>query len=973
MQKKTFFPGFLVSLLVLLTALPASAKDYKYQSVKGDAMQTRIYTLDNGLKVYLSVNKEKPRIQTYIAVKTGSRNDPAETTGLAHYLEHIMFKGTTHFGTTDYAAEKVYLDQIADKYEVYRTLTDKEQRRQCYAQIDSLSQLAAKYNIPNEYDKLVSSIGANGTNAYTSNDVTCYVNDIPANEVEKWLRIESDRFQNMVIRGFHTELEAVYEEYNIGLASDNRKVWDAINRTLFPTHPYGTQTTIGTQEHLKNPSIRNIENYFHKYYVPNNIAVCMAGDFDPDQVIAQIDHYFGSWKQGSDPQAPKYAAQPTLAQPRDTTVVGKEAEQLWMAWKFAGAGSDEADTLQILNAMLSNGKAGLMDLNLDQKMRYLGGGSGVNDMTDYSAFVMLGYPKEGQTLDEVKALLLGEVKNLKEGNFDDDLLTSIINNYKLAEYTKLESNQARANEFVSSFINGEPWEKVVSRLQRISGITRQQIVDFARRHLTDGYVAVYKRRGEDTTQVKIEKPAITAIPSNREYQSQFVNDIISAETAPIAPRFVDYQKDMVQTKTRKSKLPVLYVRNTENDRFTLAYQYDFGEEANKWLPFAASYFDYLGTDKMTAEQLKKQFYKLACSFNIGVGHNTLTLSLYGLGENMEASVALMEDFLANAKVDNDAWQTYVQMEAKSRKDAKLNQKSNYRALFDYARYGSYNPTLNVPTTQEMAAKNTGELTAMIKALNGYEHTVCYYGPAEQEALVKILDKSHKVAKTLAPVPAGKEYTLEQTDKNEVYIAPYEAKNIYLIQYNNSGKQWNPDDMATVSVFNEYFGGGMNTVVFQELRETRGLAYSAAAAYNTPSRKGQPEWSMTYIISQNDKMMDCVRTFHDILTDVPASEKAFALAKQAVEKRLRAARTTKFGVISSYLAAKRLGIDCSTAELVYRGLDKVTMQGVVDFEKQNMAGKPYRYIVLGDEKNLDMESLGKIGPVSHLSTEQIFGY
>ena len=272
----------LASILSLGFCGQASA--YDYETVKGDPMQTRIYTLPNGLKIYLSVNKEQPRIQTYIAVRTGSttirkstslsswslkfrntsssgsRNDPAETTGLAHYLEHLMFKGSKIFGTTDAAKEKPYLDDIERRYEHYRTVTDPTERKRLYHEIDSVSQIAAQYFIPNEYDKLMSSIGANGTNAYTSNDVTCYVEDIPANEVDNWARIQADRFQNMVIRGFHTELEAVYEEYNIHLSNDGDKVWNALGTKLFPTHPYGTQTTIGTQEHLKNPSITNIKN-----------------------------------------------------------------------------------------------------------------------------------------------------------------------------------------------------------------------------------------------------------------------------------------------------------------------------------------------------------------------------------------------------------------------------------------------------------------------------------------------------------------------------------------------------------------------------------------------------------------------------------------------------------------------------------------------------------------------------------------
>ena len=250
----------ITTLCAVLSFTTATAKDYTYQTVKGDLMNSRIYTLDNGMKVYLTVNKEKPRIQTFIAVRTGSRNDPAETTGLAHYFEHLMFKGTSHFGTSDYAKEKPLLDDIKQRFEEYRKVTDPELRKQLYHGIDSVSQLAAQYNIPNEYDKLMASIGAQGSNAYTSNDVTCYTEDIPSNEVENWLKIQSDRFKNAVIRGFHTELEAVYEEYNMSLARDNEKSINALDKLLFPAHPYGTQTVLGTQEHLKNPSIVNIEN-----------------------------------------------------------------------------------------------------------------------------------------------------------------------------------------------------------------------------------------------------------------------------------------------------------------------------------------------------------------------------------------------------------------------------------------------------------------------------------------------------------------------------------------------------------------------------------------------------------------------------------------------------------------------------------------------------------------------------------------
>ena len=434
MYRRLRILSFYLFTILLLTACDGK---YKYEEVKGDLSNTRIYTLDNGLKVYLSVNKEQPRIQTYIAVRTGSKNDPAETTGLAHYLEHLMFKGTYQFGVTDSAKEAPLLDDIEQRYEQYRRLTDPEERRVAYAGIDSVSQVAAQYFIPNEYDKLMAAIGSEGSNAYTSNDVTCYVEDIPSNEVENWAKIQADRFQNMVIRGFHTELEAVYEEYNIHLTDDTDKLFNALLAKLFPNHPYGTQTTIGTQEHLKNPSITNIKEYFKKWYVPNNVAICMAGDFDPDEVIATIDKYFGEWQPGEDVAQPEFPALPELTAPVDTTVVGVEAETLWIGYRFDRGASLQADTLQVIGQMLSNGTAGLFDLDINQQMKMLSAWGGAETMMDHSLFILGGSPKEGQSLDEVRQLLLAEIDKLKQGEFSDDLLPSVKNNLKLQYYNAL--------------------------------------------------------------------------------------------------------------------------------------------------------------------------------------------------------------------------------------------------------------------------------------------------------------------------------------------------------------------------------------------------------------------------------------------------------------------------------------------------------------------------------------------------------
>ena len=965
-MKKILF--FLFASLVLVSC---GSKDY--EEVDGDLAKTRIYTLDNGLKVYLSVNKEEPRIQTYIAVRTGSKNDPAETTGLAHYLEHLMFKGTKQFGVSDTAAEAPLLAEIEQRYEAYRQMTDPAERRQAYHEIDSVSQLAAQYNIPNEYDKLMATIGADGTNAFTSNDVTCYVEDIPSNEVENWAKIQSDRFQNMVIRGFHTELEAVYEEYNLYLTDDQDKMIVALSKKLFPTHPYGTQTTIGTQEHLKNPSITNIKNYFKKWYVPNNVAICMSGDFDPDEVIATIKKYFGNWQPGEDVSQPEFPEQPELTAPVDTTVIGLEAENLWLGWRFGKANSLQMDTLAVVQSMLSNGTAGLLDLDINQQMRMLGAWGAVQPMRDHSFFVLGGTPKDGQSLDEVRELLLEEIGKLKAGQFSDDLLPSVINNLKLQHYNSMESNQARVRMFMSAFINETPWEQEVQSLDRIADMTKDQIVAFANAHFADNYVAVYKRQGTDPSIKEIEKPAITPIPSNRDKMSQFVKDIQNIEVKPIEPRFVDFQKDLTFGQV-SDNLPLVYVQNKENGRFQLSFRYQFGDEADLRYSCAADYLDYLGTDSLTAEQVKQQFYKLACNYSINVGDRTLTVSLNGLSENMPQAVALLEHVLQHAVADNEAYAMYVSLLAKARMDAKLDQNTNFSTLVDYGLYGPYNSSRNIIPIETLANTNPQDLLDLLKTLTQYQHSVLYYGPMSEGELKDALASYAAMPEvSTKPVPKNKHYVLLPTTESEVLLAPYDAQNIYMRMCFNEDMRSTLDEAPVQALFNEYFGGGMNSVVFQELREARALAYSAGALYRRAYYDDQKDFFFTQIISQNDKMMDCVRAFHEILDSVPQSEDALRIAKESITKRLASMRTTKFGLINAWIVAQEQGIDYDVNQRIYEALPNLTMADVLKFADERIARKTYRYIILGNEKALDMAALQQYGPVKRLTTEEIFGY
>jgi len=379
---------------LLETNTETDSNGYTYEYVTNDPSDTRIYTLDNGLKVYLSVYKEEPRIMTYIPVKAGGKFDPPNSTGLAHYLEHNLFKGSADYGTKDWEKEKPLLDEIERLFEEYRTITDPAARKEHYAKIDELSQQASQYAIANEYDKMCAYLGYTSTNAYTTEDRTVYMNNIPSNQIENFLDIESNRFQIIVNRLFHTELETVYEEKNRSLDNDYWKSAEALAEAMFPNHPYGTQTVIGTIEHLKNPSITDINNYFYKYYIPNNMAICMSGDLDPEETIKLVDKYWGHIESKDLETYTSKKASPIDVN-KEISIIGPDKENLSMAFRFGGTSSEDYYKLQLVDFMMNNSTAGLIDLNLVQAQKVLGAGSYVSAMNDYSMHQFWGEPREG--------------------------------------------------------------------------------------------------------------------------------------------------------------------------------------------------------------------------------------------------------------------------------------------------------------------------------------------------------------------------------------------------------------------------------------------------------------------------------------------------------------------------------------------------------------------------------------------------
>lgn len=946
-------------------------KQFAYETVEGDPLKTRIYTLDNGFKVYMSVSKEKPRIQTYISVNAGSKNDPADATGLAHYLEHMLFKGSTHMGTINYEKEKVLIDQIENQYEVYRSTTDSLKRKNIYHTIDSLSFEASKYAIPNEYDRLISQMGATGTNAFTMTDQTSYVNNIPSNQLNNWLKLEYERFEYPVFRLFHTELEAVYEEKNIGLDSDDRQAYEALLKNLFLKHPYGTQTAIGTVEHLKNPSLKKIKEFYDTYYVPNNMALVMVGDFNMDEAIKEVNKTLGKLASKEVP-AFNYQAEDAIATARKVEVLGADGEYMMMGYPFhTQPFTKDAYILTLIDRILNNAYAGLIDINLNQSQKVSQAGTYLLNYNDYIAHVLYAVPTQNQTLEQAQELLFEQLEKLKKGEFADWLIPAIVKNLRYENIQAAESIDGRARLLLQAFNKKAEYKKIVFEVDEIAKITKEDIIEFCNRNYSkNGAVLVYKKTTSEKNSAKVQKPSITPIQLNRENTSEFAKELAASAPTSIAPVFVDFSKEMQITKNANGS-ELWYVQNKENQMFSLNIHYNFGSYENPLLESAIEYLENLGTSKKSNSELHEDFYKIACEYSFGVSAHETNINLSGLAESMPEALAMIQSIFTDAVADENALQGLKMKMLKQRSDEKLNKETIlWKAMSGYVLYGQNSPWLNRAKPKDIEAFSSPQLLAEIKKLWNTKNEICYYGPeitsSQNESLTKLFPS------TLSEAPAAKIYNKKEMQANEYYVVDYNMQQAIIGIY-TKGKTFDQKLTPSISIFNEYFGGDMSSITFQEIREAKALAYGVGGSINEPFYKEEPFTFWGMLGTQADKMPEALLSMDTIIRKLPYSPKVWETATTSLRQNIETGRIIKTGFFSSYRNNLRLGYNYDRRKDLYNALNTLTFKDIEAFQMANLQNQKFAYLILGNTKTLNMKWLQKQGAVKVLSLEDVFGY
>ena len=932
-----------------------------------DPLAAQIYELDNGLQIFLTENHEEPRFYAEIAVRAGSKHDPADGTGLAHYLEHLLFKGNQKLGTLDYEAEKPHLDRIVELYEEHFQETDPARRAEIYAEINSEAQLAAQYAVPNEIDKLYNSMGGGGLNAHTWYEETVYKIGLPSNRLQQWAAIESDRFVDPVFRLFHTELETVYEEKNRTLDNGSRIIGTALDELLYKVHPYGQQPTIGTVDHLKNPSLVYIQNYFDTYYVPNNMGIFISGDINPSETIALIAEKFGEWESKAVPEVGPWQ-EPALQGAERRTVQYPGEEQVQLAFRTAPNGSSDKEALILLDMILDNRTAGLINLNLNQQQLVSQAGSSPMFLNDYGSQSLYGVPKQDQSLEEVEQLLLRQIEIIKAGDFEEWIIPAIINDFLKNEKASLEFNTARVTMMRQSFIEGADWDYHIAEIDRMEQLTKQDVVDVANKYFGDDYVAVYRVDAQHEVPV-VEKPQIDPVTIDPTRQSEFAARVLAMEVEEIEPVFVEADRNYRIVEFAPG-VELYYAPNPLNDLFTFSIGIDVGTEADNKLGLAAALMDVAGTQSLSNEELQKEWYRMGSEFRFGSGENASTFSVSGLDSQFEDSVALMMELINSPSADQQTLEQLKGILLKSREDQKSSPPAIARALFMYNRYGEESPMLEAMTGQEILDTQVEELLNAPSELLNYKHTLAYTGSMPLEELVAALRRNYGVEGELRDTPEFRFRSARDIEESEVLVVDQQTAQAQ-VRIEFADGVYDQEDGLLANLYTNYFGSGMSSVVFQELREARALAYSASARYAPGSRVNAENLIMGSIGTQTDKTADALAAFIDLIDNMPSSSERFDESVNSMLNRYRTSKLNFREVIGAVRTWERQGLEGDPRRGNYQKLQETELEDLLQFQQQHVKDRAKLISIVGDLSIIDTAELEQFGTVQEVKVDELF--
>ena len=956
---KIFISLFLVLINIHLYA------GYTLKKYDNDPLKVWHYTLDNGLEVFLTENKDKPVFYSEIVVRAGSSSDPAESTGIAHYLEHMLFKGTDRFGTVDYSKEKPLLENITALYEEYRSTKDESKRKEIMAEISKKSAEAARYAIPNEFDRMYQQLGGSRINAHTSNEETVYKVQCPSNALKQWCLIESERFRKPVFRLFQTEIEAVYEEKNTALDSKDRTLYEAFMKNMYKVHPYGQQSTLGTVEHLKNPSIKDMYKFYNTYYVPNNMAIVMSGDINPPEAIKLIDRYFSNWKRKELPEPTKWLEEP-LNGVEEVRVDFPGQEHIMVGFRTVPIGHEDEYAIRMFDMIMDNSQAGLINMNINQKLLAQQVGSYPMIKNDYGSQAFYGVPKKDQSLDELKGLILAQIEKVKKGEFPDWLIPAIVSDFTKNQQEKLESNSAKVTILRDLYINRVSIDKYSKELAEMSKLTKQDIVRVANKYFGKNFLVV-KRFDKEIEKTKMPKPDFKPVQADANRFSPFANRIKFTPKKSLEPKFIDLQKDAVR-QTLENGLTLFYVKNPMNGIFDLSIKFPVGSWHDKKLSLSAQLFNNGSWPAKTVNELKRELYSNAAEYSLSVGRNESTLRIRGLDQNIENTVSLIFELMDKFEAPKERIQKQALISL-SQKEKMLKDPDNLSYMLAYyARYKEKSYFRNSMTKEDYDKLTPTDIRETLSKLFSYEAKAVYTGTKEIPEVVNLLQKLKLDNKRLT-APDDVILIFPTPLENTIYFYNFDSVQTK-VRMEFPGDLYKVKEEPIYNIFNEYFSGSMGAIVHQEMREKRSLAYSAWARYFPIGRKNEQNLFIAGIATQADKTYDAIKEFQKIIYDVPFDEKRFQVSKTAKLTKTISNRIGFRSLGASILNWDELGVDEDPSKNELTVIGAMSLDDIKQFSRNKIGDKKMIITLVGDKNRLDMKKLAEFGKIIEVKASDI---